>query len=524
MPKEKKKSNKLSIYLIKEEFNKDEILNSQYELLDSTDSSETYYCPSVINTPKWLKDYYRIESKANISTSNSKVVTIHTLNIDGKNVNLAVVFGHGKDMLNTETIEEQFGIKVLLNSVKEDDFRKLVTSSYASDHKIKNEQMAKKTDIKYFGFDINTDLVRKATAKSDDELFNGNTITGADLFSVSVPYDYNNVEDFLIKIYKRYKEDKYKENFGWLDNIKEVREKNKKSDLDALLIEKINEKEFDKVWAAIPENVEWERIQDFRYKRKTPTNKDDIEIEDIIKLYPEERVQTIEQLKDRQVYAIETETEEELFHWSIYNCLIAEIQHDGKAYCLSFGKWYQVKDTFVEEIDEYYEQIELDNEVYPNNKDNKEEDYNKELSTCMPDSIVMDQKLVKLDGMGKSSVEVCDVLTATKKLIHVKKNGGSSYLSHLFNQATVSGEMLLEDSFRKEANKKAEKEIFDSNFKSNDYTIVLAIITNKNLERPKIPFFSKVSIRYAKKTLEKWGYKVKLKNIYNEEGIKNEGI
>lgn len=66
--------------------------------------------------------------------------------------------------------------------------------------------------------------------------------------------------------------------------------------------------------------------------------------------------------------------------------------------------------------------------------------------------------------MGKSSIEVCDILTKDKELIHVKKNGSSSNLSHLFNQAAVSGETLLDSKFRKEANNKISKIVFNDKF------------------------------------------------------------
>ena len=131
-------------------------------------------------------------------------------------------------------------------------------------------------------------------------------------------------------------------------------------------------------------------------------------------------------------------------------------------------------------------------------------------------TILMDKKTVKTKGMGKGSIEVCDVLTAEKQLIHVKKNGGSSYLSHLFNQAAVSGEMLLDKGFREEINKEFNESIFNDSFMPHNYTIVLAIITNSNTERPKIPFFSKVSIQYAIDGLKRKGYNVEIKNIYNK--------
>ena len=94
----------------------------------------------------------------------------------------------------------------------------------------------------------------------------------------------DDVENFLIECYKRYQSDKYKEDFGWLDNIKEVKDKKEKELLNSELVKNINEKNFDKVWAAVPEVIEWEEVSNFRYKLSGPRF-DDIEIQQIISLF-----------------------------------------------------------------------------------------------------------------------------------------------------------------------------------------------------------------------------------------------
>lgn len=177
----------------------------------------------------------------------------------------------------------------------------------------------------------------------------------------------------------------------------------------------------------------------------------------------------------------------------------------------------KVDKNFVESINNYYKYIEISDIEFPINTNEREDEYNKKLCTSLNNSILMDKETVRVTGMGRSSIEVCDVLTSDNNLIHVKKNGGSSYLSHLFNQAAVSGEMLLDVNFREEANKKIGKNIFKDDFIPNIYTVVLAIITKTNDERPKIPFFSKVSIQYAIDGLRRKGYKVKIKNIHIKE-------
>ena len=62
---------------------------------------------------------------------------------------------------------------------------------------------------------------------------------------------------------------------------------------------------------------------------------------------------------------------------------------------------------------------------------------------------------------------------------------------------------------------KGMTEYIDNDFKSSNYTIILGIISKYNDARPKIPFFSKVAIRYMVKTLSNLGYQIKIKNIFN---------
>ena len=61
-------SNKLSIYLIKDEFSDDDrkILKSNYRDLTNIDGlGKAYYCPSAIVKPKWVESFFcgRIEKK-----------------------------------------------------------------------------------------------------------------------------------------------------------------------------------------------------------------------------------------------------------------------------------------------------------------------------------------------------------------------------------------------------------------------------------------------------------------------------
>jgi len=132
----------------------------------------------------------------------------------------------------------------------------------------------------------------------------------------------------------------------------------------------------------------------------------------------------------------------------------------------------------------------------------------------------MDKKLI-VHGGGYSKIEFCDLYSKDKKIIHVKHYGGSAVLSHLFSQGVVSGELLLADKeFREKVNEKLSNghKINNPNDKPNpsDFQIIFGIISSSS-KQLEIPFFSKVSLRNAKRRLETYGYKVSLQKISVEE-------
>jgi len=167
----------------------------------------------------------------------------------------------------------------------------------------------------------------------------------------------------------------------------------------------------------------------------------------------------------------------------------------------------------VLETNQYYNKLPLCNISFPSSKNEREDEYNKRLRDSINGSHLLDKRQIRIGGMGKSSIEVCDVLTQNNELIHVKKNGGYSYLIHLFNQAAVSGEFLLDKAFRDEVNRTCGVNIFRDEFNPSNYKIILAIITKYSDQKPRIPFFSKVSIQYAIDGLKRKGYSVEIKNI-----------
>lgn len=514
--------NKLSIYLTKEGIKFDDVFSKEKRVIILKEYSKDkimYYVPSVAHEPSWVYSFFKIENSS-LLQANSKVVLLVRKTINEKELIFAVVFGSGKSLFAEDVLEEQFGLKIVLNSVGMNDVRKIGKISIGTNQKHSQEQMPKTANINEFGFDVNRDLITNVTAKCVSGYFDKVNITGGDIFSINADVDVDNIEDFLEKIYTKYLENGYKDNFEWLDNIKELKSKKEKEELDRLLINAINNEEFERIWLAVPEVIEWEEISGFKYNLSQDEIYDDIDFSSFFECY-KSKLEDAQQLRRKKVFMIDTNGEENS-SWNIYKCIVAEIQKDDKTYCLNNGRWYVINNDFVTQINQEYEEIPLCETEFIDYVDNGEEkysedEYNKQLVESLENSMLMHcVGEISFGGGSGNKIEVCDVLTINNELIHVKKNGSSSTLSHLFNQAAVSAEALLDKKFRDKVNQKLNenklKEL-PSEFITSNYTVVLAIINRYEDERPRIPFFSKVSIRFAAKLIKNMGYNVRVKNI-----------
>ena len=103
MSEKRKKSNKITIYLIKDEVKYDEILKdyAYKNVLREDDKSITYYDPTRQHKPEWLISYFNETQDVEISNSHAKVISLHKLVIDV----FAIPFGNGKSLLNDDVIE-----------------------------------------------------------------------------------------------------------------------------------------------------------------------------------------------------------------------------------------------------------------------------------------------------------------------------------------------------------------------------------------------------------------------------------
>lgn len=519
--------NKLSIYLIKQEFSADDsmILDSNRELLASIPHvGNVYFRPSRSNPPTWVRSFFgETVDATDIFSANARAVLICRISVQENGIDtqkaFAVTMGYGKSMLAENVIEDDFGLKVVLNTIKSDSLRKINKVNIGGNQKASNEQLPLKSEIDDFGFDIDRDLIGTITGYSDDELYVTGMMSGGELLSVTAEVDVSNILDFLKKTYTRYTQTNYRTNFGWVDHIKKVKDSRTIDALDEEAVRLINAGS-PSIWMAVPDVINWEDIAGFRYNGETLY--DDIYIEAVKDSF-RHGFDHIEQLKNgRRITAISAVDGHSAYTtWSAYKCLCGELEHQGKSYCINNGRWFCIDNDFVAQVNRDYDSIPVSEMSFIDftNAHQSENEYSTKFAETNPGHLLcMDRKTITYGG-GHSKIELCDILTNDGTYIHVKPYSGSATLSHLFNQAVVSAELVLWDSeFRSKANQEIDSNTDNHDFRINNNTkpnVILAIISKFENDRPPIPFFSKVALRYTKRRLEIAGCSISIKNIKN---------
>jgi uncharacterized protein (TIGR04141 family) len=172
-----------------------------------------------------------------------------------------------------------------------------------------------------------------------------------------------------------------------------------------------------------------------------------------------------------------------------------------------------VRPDFIEELNEFLKTLDttkVDLPEFDPKLDTHEEGFSQRAWARNKSQLaLLDQKLVQYENRGR--VEICDLYSKQKQLIHVKRLSCSATLSHLFSQGTVSAELFRDEPrFRSEFLNRIPGFEWGSAadpIKPREFEISYAIICRpgKPLE---IPFFSKLSLRSAAKSLTRMGFRV----------------
>jgi uncharacterized protein (TIGR04141 family) len=509
------KKNRLTIYLLKDNFDSSGLVNKDLKNPILLQEGTFYHEETPNHLPTWVENFFGeslTTENADLRVRSVKGLLLTTITVKKKVVHFALTFGHGRFLLNEAAIERRFGLKVTVNAVDASQIRAIEKTNIGPNTKISREQMNKSVETRQFGIDIEQDLLRSVRGKSKQDYGLGTNIEGSDALSITVETGLDKLNDVLLACYKRYISDDYKKDFDWIDRIYEVKEPDLITFLDSQIVEQYNLQDFSKLWLAVPELLDWDTVSGFKYLPYDRQIHDDIDIN----IYYEKKgtISSIHDLSE-DVQLISSENGTPFRRWPIYNCLYAEVDHNQKKYVLNNGKWFEVDKSFSRSVKKTYDHIPISNVRLPVYEHSSEGEYNKATCQQNPAMLLMDKNTIPYGG-GKNKIEYADIYSKDKQIIHVKHYGASSVLSHLFFQGLNSAEYLSDSAFRKSLNIKLKTEWkvpVGTSFNPAHFEVVFAIIQKGTQARPQIPFFSMVSIRNVYKRLTTRGFKVSILRI-----------
>jgi uncharacterized protein (TIGR04141 family) len=428
----------------------------------------------------------------------------------------AVVFGNGRYLLNPLAIEQRFGLLVTLNAVDPKKIRSIDKAKLDRQGIQSRTQASRDASASDFGLDFDADLI-KAVAGTPAQGKVGETIAGFDSLHVAARIRFDNLRAQLALYLKKSAEKAYQKEFGWIDQVSEVRDVDLSDQLYAALIKKLKEKQPVQCWMAPDGIIDWNQVTWLQFGTAHAAPR-------IPQLTLERFIEHIGGLKKLSPKVLDKcrvralRADDSIAHeWPAVRCMQAELPLGQSTYLLSAGKWYLIDDDFVTAVNKAVSDITVCDLRLPEFEDADEGAYNERAARMSSGRFaLLDADNVRLGG-GHSQVEFCDLYSTQHEIVHVKRYSGSSILSHLFAQAAVSGQSFKSDAeFRRKVNAKlpATHKIADCNkpLLPNEYKVIIAIVGGPT-NCVDLPFFSRVTLKNSARLLTALGYDVAVSHV-----------
>jgi uncharacterized protein (TIGR04141 family) len=429
---------------------------------------------------------------------------------------LAVTFGYGRHLLDQGIWEPNFGLKVTLNSIDGASIRSIDRKSFDAIARHTREEASRAGSIEQFGLKVEEDLLRAVVGKPEDELL-GRMMAGMDALTVTAALSLPDLPGQLERYVGQWRRQRYRERYPWVDQIAEIRDHRQARELDERLVERLAKRELDHAWLAVPVPIDWSKVGGFRFSMSERTETyDDMHLEAFFESLRDPTSLSPETIKRKSVHCLDPDGRHVTDKWSVYECLYAEIRDGEDVFLLTGGRWYRIARRFVQRIDREVAELSSTTYALPPYRHGSEAAYNKAVAGQDAAVALMDQKNIHYGG-GASQIEFCDLFVGQRAMLHVKRYGGSSVLSHLFAQGVVSATLFLQDAdFRREVRKKVgpahRAGVPEGRPRPDRYEIGFAIVSRSAGELV-LPFFSKVNLRNTARTLTGLGYQVTLTKI-----------
>lgn len=271
---------------------------------------------------------------------------------------LAVTFGYGRFLLRDEALEQDFGLKVVLNCVNPEQIKSVDARTFDELTVHTRLGVSRSSNLSAFELDVSRNLLRGITGVSAHRELPGQ-LTGSAALTMNSAATLDQLPTLAATLLKTYKARRYKKRFGFIDDLRAERDSKTVERLDALLIAALRAGELTDIHLAIPEPVDWQEIGGVKFsigaKRHEPMP------DPRVSVYLTLRKQTdltIKQVKNDRVLALSSVDEKQTRgRWRVYDCVVFETEYEQHLYVLSGGEWYQVRKSYRDRVKAFIETL-----------------------------------------------------------------------------------------------------------------------------------------------------------------------
>lgn len=417
-----------------------------------------------VTQPSWVMPFSKHIDENLLALNGDPQIKSGVLFLEKSGRRFAILFGPGaRYLVRDGSTEENFGLHTTLNSIDFERVKSMGTKTVAANSRYTNVRFNFESSISHFPNEggVLQSISGKHKAKGRSYKI---AASGYSIF-VNKRTHLEELPALCGTLLTHFQSPSYKEWFPWADLMKLVASKGLLNSLNDHLLQNMDSTVQDARWHLVEpldSMAEEEESAIASYKIGTSQTVYHTCDEVFQKLRKEiRRRQGKDSPQDKFLKFLKTtkivgfdEHGTAVHRWNLYKSIVLDVTIGNDLYALRGGQWLQIDRDYNAQINRAINALVGDGQVCPLlpplDKDEDEGDYNERVVAANPTQfLLMDKRNVGVTGKQGDVVEVCDVLSANRELIVVKKGTDSSNLSHLFAQGVVPAFTLLQDpSFR----------------------------------------------------------------------------
>ena len=259
---------KLTVFLLREGVRADDALRHEPDVkghrvpVISTQNDVLFVAASAPHSPAWARYVvpHTPDDLSELLTASSSAVLI----VQASDRVFGVTFGQGRHLLNPEAYEQDFGLKVVLNTVAPDQLKSVDAKTIEETTLHTRRDVSRDSSFAAFGLDVSRDLLRAVTGTPEDTQL-AHRLTGSDALGIWTRAQVPELPTLMDRLLAAYGSEDYKRNFDFVDFLRPEKRATRVRELEQLLLDALNAREIDDAHMAAPEVLDALDLGGFRF-------------------------------------------------------------------------------------------------------------------------------------------------------------------------------------------------------------------------------------------------------------------